>query len=92
MEAAIEVERIEREMTPYELERGKPIPDTIHAAVQMNLGAELLVRYRKQYRIILSELSLATTPAGTTTDLTVYPAFALDYDHRQPRRPAAAVH
>lgn len=79
MEVAVE------ELTSYELERGKPMPDTIHAAVQMNLGAELIVRYRKQFRI-LSELALATIPDGTTPDLAIYPAFALDYEHRQARR------
>ena len=51
----------------------------------MNLGAELSICYRKQYRI-LAELSLATVPDGTTPDVAVYPAFALDYDHRTPRR------
>ena len=85
MAAAVEVERIEREMTPYELERGKPMPDTIHAAIQMNLGAEIRMRHRQQYRI-LSELSLDTVPKGTTPDLALYPTFTLDYDHREPRR------
>jgi Uma2 family endonuclease len=74
----------------YERERGKPLPDTIHAAIQMNLGAELLVRYRQSYRI-LSELSLATLPEGTTPDVAVYPAFALDYEHRTARRTDAPL-
>lgn len=86
MEAAIEVERIECEMTPYELERGKPTLDTIHAAVQMNLGVELTTGYRSRYRV-LSELALATEPTGTTPDLAIYPAFALDYDNRQSQNP-----
>jgi Uma2 family endonuclease len=73
------------QLTRYERERGKPLLDTIHAAIQMNLGAELLVRYRQSYRV-LSELSLATLPDGTTPDLAVYPAFALDYEHRTAKR------
>lgn len=84
MEAA-EVERIEREMTPYELERGKPMPDLIHGAVQANLSFELKLRYRADYRIA-SEVALATAPVGTTPDLIIYPALALDYEHREPRR------
>lgn len=82
---AMEIERIEREMTPYELERGKPMPDTIHALVQSNLNFELRLGFGKQFRI-LSELSLATTPTGTTPDLAIYPTFSPDYEHRQPRR------
>ena len=76
---------VERELTPYEAERGKPMPDTIHAAVQMNLGAQLVVRYGREYRI-LSELSLATEPVGTTPDLVIYPPFPLDYGNRPARQ------
>ena len=39
------------ELSPYELERGKPMPDTIHAIVQGNLLFELRSRYGAQYRI-----------------------------------------
>ena len=84
MEATIE------QLSPYELERGKPMPDTIHAAIQMNLGAELLVRYRNIYRT-LSELSLATIPDGTTPDLAIYSAFSLDYEHRTAKRTDAPL-
>lgn len=79
------MEATEEHVTTYELERGKPMPDTIHAAIQMNVGAELLVRYRNQYRV-LSELALATMPDGTTPDLSVYSVFRLDYEHRTARR------
>ena len=79
MEATLET------LSAYEIERGKPMPDTIHAAVQMNLGIEINFHYRGKFRI-LSELSLATVPDGTTPDLSLYPAFALDYDHRLARR------
>lgn len=72
-------------LSDYELDRGKPMPDTIHAAIQMNLGVELSIRYRQSYRI-LSELSLATIPDGTTPDVAIYPAFSLDYEHRSAKR------
>jgi len=87
METVIEVERVEREMTPYELERGKPVPDAKHAAVQMTLGAELVVRYRQQYRVY-SELSLDTQPKGTTPDLAIYPMVAVDFQAPVPARRA----
>ena len=66
------------------------MPDTIHAAVQANLCGEFFVRYRRQYRT-LSELALATVPDGTTPDLAIYPAFALDYEHRTARRTDAPL-
>ncbi len=74
----------------YELERGKPVPDTIHAAIQSNLGFELKLNYRDTYRT-LSELSLATIPDGTTPDLAIYPAFTLDYKHRKAKRTDAPL-
>ena len=74
----------------YELERGKPMPDTIHAAIQSNLSFELKLRYRQTLRI-LSELSLATQPDGTTPDLAIYPLFALDYEHRTAKRTDAPL-
>ncbi len=93
MEAVIEVERVERERTPYEQERGKPMPETIHSAVQMNLGIALATRYPDLFRL-LPELTLATEPVVTVPDLAIYPAFELDYANRPPRRsdaPATCV-
>ena len=85
MEAVLEVERIEREMTPYELERGKPVPDTNHSLVQSNLIFELRLRYNKQYRF-LSELALDTRPTGSTPDLAIYPMFEADFQTPPPAR------
>ena len=78
------------QLSPYELERGKPMPDTIHAAIQANLVFELKFRYRDAYRG-LSELSLATIPDGTTPDIAIYPAFSLDYEHRTAKRSDAPL-
>lgn len=80
MEATID------QLSTYELEPqrrtgGKPMPDTIHAAIQANIGFEIKLNYREIYRV-LSELSLATVPDGTTPDLAIYSAFPLDYEHR----------
>ena len=79
------MEAIVDKITDYELERGKPLPDTIQAAIQANLIFELKLRYRDTYRS-LSELSLATLPDGTTPDVAIYPAFLLDYEHRTAKR------
>jgi Uma2 family endonuclease len=79
------MEAVVGHLSQYEIERGKPMPDTIHAAIQSNLLFERKLRYRDAYRS-LSELSLATLPEGTTPDVAVYPAFALDYEHRTAKR------
>ena len=89
------MEALVEQLSPYELEPhrrtgGKPIPDTIHAAIQSNLGFELKLNYRDTYRT-LSELSLATLPDGTTPDLAIYPAFTLDYEHRKAKRTDAPL-
>lgn len=84
------MEAVVEQLSPYELERGKPMPDTIHAAIQSNLVFELKFRYGEMYRT-LSELSLATLPDGTTPDLAIYPAFVLDYEHRTAKRTDAPL-
>ncbi len=84
------MEAVVEQLSAYELERGKPMPDTIHGAVQANLLAELAVRYRQQFRF-LSELSLATLPDGTTPDIAIYPYFALDYENRKAKRTDAPL-
>ncbi|MEZ0487022.1 Uma2 family endonuclease [Fibrella aquatica] len=74
MEAVID------QLSDYELERGKPMPTTVHAAIQTNIAAELKVRYRKQYRV-LTEITLATQPKDSVPDVALYPYFQLDYQH-----------
>ncbi len=84
MEAVID------QLSAYELERGKPMPDTIHAAIQMNIGIALAQLYHKRFRL-LSELALATIPDGTTPDIAVYPYFELDYQNRTAKRSDAPL-
>lgn len=79
MEAAVE------QLSQYELERGKPMPNTTHSGIQLNLGAELKHKYRRQYRV-LSELSLDTPPNGSTPDLVIYPYFEIDYSAEYPAK------
>lgn len=35
---------IERELSPYEIERGKPMPTLIHGAIQLNIGFALKLK------------------------------------------------
>lgn len=56
----------------YELERGKPMPDEIHAALQAQMIFLLKSLYRKAYSF-RSELTLATQPTASTPDICIYP-------------------
>ena len=61
------------------------MPNLIHGIIQANLSFELKMRYRADYHIA-SEVSLATTPDGTTPDVVVYPHFKLSYENEPAKR------
>ncbi len=68
----------EKELTPYEIERNKPMPNLTHGAIQANLVFEIKLNFGDQHRIA-SEVSLATTPIGSTPDLVIYPQRSLNF-------------
>ncbi|MBO0930829.1 Uma2 family endonuclease [Fibrella sp. HMF5036] len=61
------------------------MPNAIHGSIQANLSFELKLRYRESYRI-MSEISLATQPDGTTPDVVIYPSIVLDYENEPAKR------
>ena len=75
---------------PYELERGKPMPNLTHGAIQMNLGFELKLNYGASYRIA-SEVALATIPDGSTPDIVVYPTRPLNFTNEPARQTDAPL-
>jgi Uma2 family endonuclease len=84
MEAVIE------HLSPYEIERNKPMPTLLHGAIQFNIGFEVKIKYPNQFRIA-SEVLLDTQPVGSTPDLILYPARPLDFDYDPSRRPDAPL-
>ena len=78
------------QLSEYERERGKPMPTLIHGAIQFNIGFELKTRYPGLFRIA-SEVTLDTKPDGSTPDLILYPAGALDYKNDPSRRTDAPL-
>ncbi|MBC7919708.1 MAG: Uma2 family endonuclease [Ferruginibacter sp.] len=72
-------------LSDYQLERGKPMPNILHGAIQANLVFELKSHYRQSYRVV-SEVSLATVPDGATPDVLLYPSFPLDYLNALPAK------
>ncbi|MBC8110729.1 MAG: Uma2 family endonuclease [Verrucomicrobia bacterium] len=79
-----------QELTAYELERGKPMPNLTHGALQMNLGFEIKLHYGSIYRIA-SEVALATLPDGSTPDLVVYPQTELNFVNEVAKQTAAPL-
>ena len=84
------METLTQPLSAYETERGKPMPNLVHGLIQANLVFELKVRYRTDYHIA-SEVSLATSPDGSTPDVVVYPNFAIDYQNQPAKRSDAPL-
>ncbi len=72
-----------RDVSDYELERGKPMPNAIHSFAQSNLIVALKSRYKKQYKIF-SELTIEVGEKTATPDIAIYPYFELDWTKRVP--------
>jgi Uma2 family endonuclease len=64
----------------YEIERGKPMPGTVHAFVQKNLIVELEIQFRQRFTI-LPEVSIETAGKTTVPDIAIYPRFEIDVRH-----------
>jgi|GEM_PF-3389664 len=47
----------EKQLSEYEIERGKPVPSLNHGIIQSNLCFTILAKYRAEYSVI-SELSV----------------------------------
>ncbi len=89
MELLVETE-VGSQISDYEKERGKPMPTYIHGAIQSNLIFELRLKYQEKLRV-LSEVSLATQPNGSTPDLILYPRQKLDYKNDPAKREDAPL-
>ena len=64
-------------LSNYELERGKPVPSTVHALIQGNLIFALKSHYQQSY-LVLPEISLDIGERPTVPDIAVYPWFEID--------------
>ena len=71
-------EFVETRLSDYEIERGKPMPNLTHGALQANLIIQLAIKHDNIFRIA-SEVALATIPDGTTPDIVVYPKRTLNF-------------
>ncbi len=79
MEATInEPVSVPEPLTPYELERGKPMPSFNHAIIQARISQQLLNGYEEEYTVG-SELSLDATTPPTVPDLCIYPKTPMNW-------------
>ncbi len=71
----------ERELTAYEIERGKPMPSLNHSFVQNNLITELNINYRKDFTF-LPELTVEM-PAkpNCVPDISIYHKMSINFLH-----------
>jgi len=82
------------EISEYEKERGKPMPNRIHSSAQLNLSAALKMRYKKQFSIF-PELAIEIGDTTATPDIAIYPHFDIEWSQRvpsaEPEPPLVAV-
>jgi Uma2 family endonuclease len=77
-------------LSDYEIERNKPMPNFTHGAIQSNLIFELRTLFKNTYRVV-SEVTLATQPLGSTPDVLVFPPQDLDFFDEPARRTDAPL-
>ncbi len=71
------------EISEYELERGKPMPNEIHGSVQANLLGLFIARYKKQFRFI-SELTIEVGEKTAVPDISIYARYEVPWQENVP--------
>lgn len=65
------------ELSPYELERGKPMPSKNHSIVQSNLVFGLMTHYRQSFRF-MSEINIDVLGRTVVPDVGIFPKMEAD--------------
>jgi Uma2 family endonuclease len=72
------MEIIEKKISEYEAQRGKPMPSKNHSIIQRSLIFQLMLHYRNEYEIF-SEISLELSDWESTPDIAIFPKMAIDF-------------
>ncbi len=72
-----------REISEYELERGKPMPNEQHSRTQLNISAALKAKYKKTLTV-LPELSIVLGSRTAVPDICVYPRYDINWQQEPP--------
>lgn len=91
MDTALELELEEdiafikslRDISDYELERGKPMPTLQHGSAQANLLIALSMRYKKHFRFV-SELTIELGDITAVPDISVYAYYPILWGEQEP--------
>ena len=73
---------IEPEVSDYELERGKPMPDLNHSIIQSNMLFSLRVKTQKRFSI-LPEINVRLLKRDRVPDLAIYATLNFEPRHNQ---------
>ncbi len=65
----------------YEIERGKPMPSKLHAALEINIGFLLRANYRDKYRAFTELTIQLPSGKGGTPDIAIYPTMELNWQN-----------
>jgi Uma2 family endonuclease len=83
LEDDIALEEPEYNISDYERERGKPMPNEIHGTTQANLLAIFIGRYKKQFRFI-SELTIELGDKTAVPDISIYKRYEIPWGEDVP--------
>jgi Uma2 family endonuclease len=72
------MEIIEKKVSEYEAQRGKPMPSKNHSIIQRNLTVCLLKYYGEIYEI-MPEISLELNDWESTPDIAIFPKMEIDF-------------
>jgi Uma2 family endonuclease len=73
----------EEVLSEYELERGKPMPNFIHAHIELNIGTALRERYRKTHSVVVEVTVQFDRPL--TPDVAVFAKRPIDFSDASPK-------
>jgi Uma2 family endonuclease len=80
----------QRTLSPYELERGKPMPSKNHSRIEARLSFALISRYEKIYDV-LTEPSLELPSGKANPDVALYPISQSDWERDEIKMTAPPI-
>ncbi|MEO1263880.1 MAG: Uma2 family endonuclease [Bacteroidota bacterium] len=69
----------EAQVSEYEQERNKPMPNRIHGTIQTKISVLLSINFGEQYDFP-NEVTLNTQPSHSTPDIAIFPKKELDWE------------
>ncbi len=71
-DALIDAPEVVETASEYEIERGKPMPNLLHGALQATIVVQIALRYSDRYDTP-TEVTLDIKPIAATPDICIYP-------------------